>query len=52
MKKPSIFSEYFQFLKEEKKYWMIPIVFVFLIIGLLVVLLESSALAPFIYAIF
>lgn len=52
MKKRSIFAEYFQFLKSEKKYWMIPVVFIFLLIGLLVVLLEGSALAPFIYAIF
>lgn len=52
MKQPSIFSEYFQFLKEEKKYWMIPIVFLFLAIGTLVVLLESSVLTSFIYAIF
>jgi len=52
MKKQSIFVEYFKFLKSEKKYWMIPIVFIFIIIGLLVVILESSAIAPFIYAIF
>lgn len=52
MKHQSIFFEYFQFLKEEKKYWMIPIVFVLLAVAILVVLLESSAIAPFIYAIF
>ncbi len=52
MKRQSIFAEYFRFLKEEKKYWMIPVVFIFILIGLLVILLEGSALAPFIYAIF
>lgn len=52
MKRQSIFTEYFKFLKEEKKYWMIPVVFIFILIGLLVILLEGSALAPFIYAIF
>ena len=52
MKHSSIFSEYFQFLREEKKYWMIPVVFIFIVIGTLVVLLEGSVLAPFIYSIF
>ncbi len=52
MKRQSIFIEYFKFLKHEKKFWMIPIVLIFLIVGLLVILLESSAIAPFIYAIF
>lgn len=52
MKKLSLVLEYFQFLKQEKKYWMIPIGVLFLLIGTLVVLLEGSAVAPFIYAIF
>lgn len=52
MKKLSLLLEYFDFLREEKKYWMIPIGLLFLLIGTLVVLLEGSALAPFIYAIF
>lgn len=52
MKKPSILLEYLQFLKEEKKYWMIPFALIFLLVGALVVLLEGSPLAPFIYAIF
>jgi len=52
MKHFSVLAEYFRFLKEEKKYWMIPIVFLLVLIGTLVVLLEGSAVAPFIYAIF
>lgn len=52
MKKFSLLVEYFEFLREEKKYWMIPVGLLFLLIGTLVVLLEGSAVAPFIYAIF
>ena len=52
MKRLSVLSEYIRFLRQEKKYWMIPIVVLFVLIGALVVLLEGSAVAPFIYAIF
>lgn len=52
MKQLSVLSEYLRFLREEKKYWMIPIVILFVLMGALVVLLEGSAVAPFIYAIF
>ena len=52
MKEPSILAEYLQFLIERKKYWIIPIVLLLFVIGTLVVVLEGSALAPFIYAIF
>ena len=52
MSRTSLFREYLQFMRREKKWWMIPIVFLFLIVGTLVVVLEGSALAPFIYAIF
>ena len=52
MSKLSIVREFFEFLKEHKKFWMIPIVIVLLVLGLLVVLGQGSALAPFIYTIF
>lgn len=52
MKQLSVLSEYVRFLKEQKKYWMIPLVVVFLLLGMLAILLEGSAMAPFIYAIF
>ena len=44
--------EFFQFLRVRKKWWLAPIIAVLLLVGLLVVLTESSALAPFIYALF
>jgi hypothetical protein len=44
-------SDLWLFLKTNKKWWLIPIICVFLIIGLLL-LLSSTGLAPFIYALF
>ena len=52
MKTTSLLLEYLRFLRARKKFWMIPILLLFLLIGTLVVVLEGSALAPFIYAIF
>jgi hypothetical protein len=52
MAKLRIIREYFSFLKENKKWWLLPLVIVFLLFGLLIVLTKGSALAPFIYTIF
>lgn len=40
------------FLKERKKWWLLPIILGLLILGLLVFMETGSALAPFIYTIF
>jgi len=40
------------FLKERKKYWLLPIIIVLLIFGFLIVFTSGSAIAPFIYTIF
>lgn len=40
------------FMRERKKFWLIPIIIVMLLLGVLIVLAEGSAIAPFIYAIF
>lgn len=52
MSKVEILSEFFSFLKNNKKWWLIPIVLFFLVFGALLVFSQSSALAPFIYALF
>jgi hypothetical protein len=52
MSKGRVLAEFWRFLKQEKKYWLMPIVFVFLLFGLLIVFAQSSALAPFIYSLF
>ena len=52
MSKSRVFAEFWQFLRQEKKYWLIPIVVVFVLFGLLMVFSQSSAVAPFIYTLF
>ena len=45
-------KEFSEFLSERKKYWLIPIIIVLAIFGILIVLSQGSAVAPFIYTIF
>lgn len=52
MGKLSTLSELWTFLKERKKWWLMPIIFFLVILGGLIILTQGSALAPFIYAIF
>jgi Family of unknown function (DUF5989) len=52
MSKSRVFGEFLAFLRQEKKYWLIPIVVVFVLFGLLLVFSQSSAVAPFIYTLF
>jgi competence protein ComGC len=40
------------FLKVRKKFWLLPLIIVLLLVGVLIVLTSSSAIAPFIYTIF
>tara|TARA_X000001036_G_C20086677_1_gene565403 strand:+ start:119 stop:268 length:150 start_codon:yes stop_codon:yes gene_type:complete len=48
----SFLSEFWQFLKFRKKYWLLPIIIILALFGGLIVLSQGSAVAPFIYAIF
>jgi hypothetical protein len=50
-KRNSIFSEFWQFMKENKAYWLAPILIVLALLALLVVL-GGGAAAPFIYTLF
>ena len=50
-KRISILSEFWGFLKHNKKWWLLPILAVLLLLGILVVL-GGTALAPFIYPLF
>lgn len=52
MSKLSILSELWQFLRIRKKMWLLPIIIILVLLGGLIVLSSSSAIAPFIYAIF
>lgn len=40
------------FMKERKKFWLLPIIIVLLLLGGLLVLAQGSAMAPFIYTLF
>ena len=48
----SLLGEFFLFLKEEKKWWLAPLMIVLITLGAVIIFAESSALAPFIYTIF
>ena len=52
MSKMSLLGDFWEFLKVRKKWWLAPIVVTLLLVGALLVVTESSALAPFIYALF
>jgi|TARA_B100000579_G_C22304883_1_gene608860 hypothetical protein len=48
----SFIKEFYSFLKERKKYWLLPIIIVLALFGALIVLSQGSVVAPFIYTIF
>lgn len=48
----STLREMAEFLRIRKKFWLLPIVVFLVLFGMLVVLTQGSALAPFIYALF
>ena len=52
MSKMPIIAEFLSFLLERKKYWLMPVVLILLLLGSLIVLTEGTAIAPFIYALF
>jgi hypothetical protein len=50
--KLAILREFWNFLKIRKKWWLTPIIAMLLLIGLLIIFTQSSAVAPFIYTLF
>jgi hypothetical protein len=44
--------EFWEFLKLRKRYWLLPIVVVLLLLSTIIIFTEGSAIAPFIYALF
>ena len=52
MSKIAIIREFWLFLRVRKKWWLIPIVVSLLLLGVLLLFAESSAVAPFIYTLF
>lgn len=52
MAQKSLLREFWEFLRVRKRFWLIPIVLILLLLGALIVFSESSAIAPFIYTLF
>jgi len=52
MGRKSILVEYWEFLKYRKKFWLLPIVVILLLLGVLLVFAQTSSVAPFIYVLF
>lgn len=48
----SFIAEFWKFLKVRKKFWLLPILLVLVLLGGLIVLTQGSAVAPFIYTLF
>jgi hypothetical protein len=47
-----ILGEFWMFMRIQKKWWLGPLIFILIIMGVLIILTGGSALAPFIYALF
>jgi hypothetical protein len=48
----SIFRELWEFMRVRKKFWLMPIILIMVLLGGLLVLAQGSAVAPFIYTLF
>jgi hypothetical protein len=48
----SLLQQLIKFARVNKKLWMVPAVIVLLVVGGMIVVVQSSAIAPFIYALF
>ncbi len=47
-----LLADLWAFMKERKKFWLLPIILILLLLGGLLVLAQGSAVAPFIYTLF
>jgi hypothetical protein len=48
----SFFSEFWDYMKVRKKFWLLPVFLVMILLGGLLVLTQGTAVAPFIYTLF
>ncbi len=44
--------EFFLFLRERKKWWLVPLIIIFILFGSIIFMTSGSAIAPFIYTLF
>ena len=47
-----LLKDLWMFMKERRKFWLAPIIVILLLLGLLLVFTQGSAVAPFIYTLF
>lgn len=52
MPKTTLLGELWAFMRVRKKWWLMPLILMMLLVGMLITLAQGSALAPFIYTIF
>lgn len=52
MRKHTLIGDFIAFILHEKKWWMIPLVLILLILGGLLIFASGSPLAPFLYPLF
>ena len=52
MGRMSVIIEFWEFLRHRKKFWLLPLVAILLLLGVMIVMTANSALAPFIYTVF
>ena len=45
-------TELWDYLEVRKKWWLVPIIFFLLLIGVMLIMVEGTAVAPFIYTLF
>ncbi|WP_291982163.1 DUF5989 family protein [Luteitalea sp.] len=48
----SLMGELWGFMRERKKWWLLPVIIVMVVVGTLLVFAQGSVLAPFIYTVF
>ena len=51
MNKLSIFVELWRFMRVRKKFWLLPLILLVILLGILLIFAQTSPLAPFIYTI-
>lgn len=47
-----LMKDLWQFMRENKKFWLAPIITIMVLLGALIILAQGSAVAPFIYTLF
>jgi len=52
MSSTGLMGELWAFMKARKKFWLLPIIIIMVMVGALLVFAQGSVLAPFIYTIF